>query len=137
MRFTTIAERNVFANTVLHNMRPTGPVRRLALKVHDRMEKIVEGRQWMGAHMRRGDCKPLTWYSSSRLLTGFVVVVDHGWAMDSDLKNHFNRIKSRLTDGRKVLEKIYNDKDVQPYDVPDVKPERDVFERPPPHEGDS
>lgn len=67
----------------------------------------------------------------------FVVVVTHGWAMDSDLKNHFKRIKSRLTDGRKVLEKIYNDKDVQPYDVPDVKPEIDVFGRPPPHEGDS
>lgn len=57
MRFTTVAERNVFASTVLHDMRPIGPVRRLALKVHDRMEKIVEGRQWMGAHMRRGDCK--------------------------------------------------------------------------------
>lgn len=57
--------------------------------------------------------------------------------MDSDLKNHFNRIKGRLSDGRKVLEKIFNDKDLQPYEVPNVKPEKDVFERPPPRDGDS
>ncbi|KAG9098381.1 hypothetical protein FRC06_006468 [Ceratobasidium sp. 370] len=119
VRFTTIAERNVFASTVLHNMRPIGPVRRLALKVYDRMEKIVGGRQWMGAHMRRGD------------------FVDHGWAMDTNLKNHFARIKSRLSNGRKVLEEIYNSKQIQIYDVPGVKPETDVFGRPPPLEGDS
>jgi hypothetical protein len=118
-------------------MRPIGPVRRLALKVHDRMEKIVEGRQWMGAHMRRGDCKFLFSLLPELLLNKFIAVVDHGWAMDSDLKNHFGRIKDRLSSGRKLLEKIYTDKDIQPYDVPDVKPEKDVFDRPPPKEGDS
>ncbi|QRV76198.1 O-FucT domain protein [Ceratobasidium sp. AG-Ba] len=119
LRFTTVADRNIFASTVLHDMRPIGPVRRLALKVHDRMEKIVEGRQWMGAHMRRGD------------------FVDHGWAMEKNLESHFARIKARLDKGRNVLEDIYSSKQIQIYDVPNVKPETDVFNRPPPRAGDS
>ncbi|KAG8761886.1 hypothetical protein FRC11_012538 [Ceratobasidium sp. 423] len=119
VRFVSSEQRDRFASTVLHDMRPTGPVRRLAAKIHNRMEKIVEGRQWMGAHMRRGD------------------FVDHGWVMENNIENHLGRIKQRLDNGRKVLHEIYDGKQIQIYEVPNVEPEKDVFDRLPPREGDS
>ncbi|EUC66781.1 O-FucT domain protein, partial [Rhizoctonia solani AG-3 Rhs1AP] len=119
VRFVHSEQRDLFASTVLHDMRPTGPVRRLADKIYDRMEKIVEGRQWMGAHMRRGD------------------FVDHGWVMENSIENHLGRIKQRLSNGRKVLHEIYDSKQIQIYEVPNVEPEQEVFHRPPPRDGDS
>ncbi|KDN50150.1 hypothetical protein RSAG8_01486, partial [Rhizoctonia solani AG-8 WAC10335] len=88
-------------------------------KVNDRMEKIVEGRQWMGAHMRRGD------------------FVDHGWVMENSIEAHLGRIKQRLSNGRTVLQEIYDSKKIEIYEVPNVEPEQDVFTRTPPREGDS
>ncbi|CAE6446175.1 unnamed protein product [Rhizoctonia solani] len=119
VRFVYSKQRDIFASTVLHDMRPTGPVRRLADKIYDRMEKIVEGRQWMGAHMRRGD------------------FVDYGWVMENSIENHLGRIKRRLGNGRKVLHEIYDSKQIQVFEVPNVEPEKEVFSRPPPREGDS
>lgn len=57
--------------------------------------------------------------------------------MDSSLEGHFNRIKGRLENGRRILEQIYNSKHIEPYEIPNVKPETDVFNRPPPLRGDS
>jgi hypothetical protein len=57
--------------------------------------------------------------------------------MENTIEKHFNRIKGRLSAGRHVLEEIYNNKEIQIYEVPNVEPEKDVFNRPPPLEGDS
>jgi hypothetical protein len=136
LRFITVAERELFASTVLHDMRPNGPVRRLALKIRERMENIVEGRQWMGSHMRRGDCEFPFPFHHELLLNRIATVIAYGWAMEQDLESHFGRIKSRLSSGRAVLENIYANGGFQLYDVPDVKPEKAVFDRLPPKEGD-
>ncbi|KAF8679444.1 GDP-fucose protein O-fucosyltransferase [Rhizoctonia solani] len=119
LRFVHPEQQAHFASTVLHDMRPTGPVRRLAMKLHERMQKIVGGRQWMGAHMRRGD------------------FVDQGWVMEHSIEGHLSRITQRLSNGRKILQEIYDTKQIQIYEVPNVEPERDIFDRPPPLESDS
>ncbi|EUC66783.1 O-FucT domain protein [Rhizoctonia solani AG-3 Rhs1AP] len=119
VRFVHSKQHAMFASTVLHDMRPINSVRRLADKIYDRMEKIVEGRQWMGAHMRRGD------------------FVDQHWVMENSIENHLGRIKQRLSNSRKVLHEIYDSKQIQIYEVPNVEPEQEVFHRPPPREGDS
>lgn len=56
MRFTTVAGRNDFARTVLYHLTPPDRVLDLAAKLSGRMTEHVNGRMWMGAHMRRGDC---------------------------------------------------------------------------------
>ncbi|KAF8760852.1 GDP-fucose protein O-fucosyltransferase [Rhizoctonia solani] len=116
LRFVHPEQQAHFASTVLHDMRPTGPVRRLAMKLHERMQKIVGGRQWMGAHMR---------------------LVDQGWVMEHSIEGHLSRITQRLSNGRKILQEIYDTKQIQIYEVPNVEPERDIFDRPPPLESDS
>lgn len=57
MRFTTMAGRNRYAELVLEGVQVTQQVRTLAAKISDRMAETNGGRQWMGAHMRRGDCE--------------------------------------------------------------------------------
>ncbi|CAE6424929.1 unnamed protein product [Rhizoctonia solani] len=119
VRFVYPEQQAHFASTVLHEMRPTGPIRRLAARLHERMEKIVGGRQWIGAHMRRGD------------------FVHQGWVMEHSIEKHLGRIMQRLSNGRKILHEIHDNGKIQIYDVPNVEPERDVYDRPPPLEGDS
>ncbi|CEL57748.1 hypothetical protein RSOLAG1IB_02492 [Rhizoctonia solani AG-1 IB] len=119
VRFVYPEQQIRFTSTVLHKMRPTVAIRRLAMKLHERMEKIVGGRQWMGAHMRRGDS------------------VDQGWVMEHSIENHLGRIMERLGNGRKILQEIHDTKKIDTYDVPGIEPERDVYDRPPPIEGDS
>jgi hypothetical protein len=60
--FTTKAVRDGFARIVLQDVRASERVHALAEKVISRMNRLNDGRSWMAAHMRRGDCK--------RLLTG-------------------------------------------------------------------
>jgi hypothetical protein len=43
----------------------------------------------------------------------------------------------RLGNGRKILQEIHDTKKIDTYDVPGIEPERDVYDRPPPLEGDS
>ena len=56
MRFTEELARNQYANMVVHTLKPPQKVYDLAEVLASRMRLITEGRQWMGAHMRRGDC---------------------------------------------------------------------------------
>ena len=65
-------ERDAFAKMVLFDMRPLAAFTNLALKIHARLEARVEGRMWMGAHMRRGDCKCFL-IASTCMSNGFVV----------------------------------------------------------------
>jgi len=67
MRFTEELGRSRYASTVVHSFIPPQKVFELADVLSSRMRSLTEGRLWMGAHMRRGDCKyPYTRTSSSR-----------------------------------------------------------------------
>jgi hypothetical protein len=59
MRFTEELARNRFASTVLHSLIPPQKTIDLAEALSFRMLLRTEGRLWMGAHMRRGDCEYL------------------------------------------------------------------------------
>ncbi|KAG9038130.1 hypothetical protein FRB95_002570 [Tulasnella sp. JGI-2019a] len=102
MRFSTLKGRDDFARGAVWGLRPTQRVRDLAAKVHDRMKDKVGGRMWVAGHMRRGD------------------FVTTGWAMESTIEAHFQRIKSRLGAGRLALATLHRDRNLRTYDVPDV-----------------
>ena len=55
--YTTEEARDVFARIVLQDLRTSDRVHALAEKVVSRMSRLNDGRTWMAAHMRRGDCK--------------------------------------------------------------------------------
>lgn len=57
MRFSTAKARDDFAQFVLNDMHPIEKVYELARVLDQRMLAKNDGRMWMGAHMRRGDCK--------------------------------------------------------------------------------
>lgn len=50
----------------------------------------------------------------------FLIVVTTGWAMESTIEAHFERIKGRLAMGRGALERIHGERTLTTYDVPDV-----------------
>ncbi|KAF8274078.1 hypothetical protein EI94DRAFT_1776054 [Lactarius quietus] len=55
MRFTEAQSRNQYASMVVYTLIPTQKIYDLAEVLASRMRLITKGRQWMGAHMRRGD----------------------------------------------------------------------------------
>jgi hypothetical protein len=55
--YTTEEARDDFARIVLQDVRASSRVHALAEKVVSRMNNVNDGRTWMAAHMRRGDCK--------------------------------------------------------------------------------
>ncbi|KAG8903164.1 hypothetical protein FRB99_003665 [Tulasnella sp. 403] len=119
LRFTTPEARDDFARAVLYSLHPTPTVWRLAEKIAKRISDKVEGRMWMAGHMRRGD------------------FVREGWVMEKTIEDHLSRIKNRLDTGRDILTKIVETQDVQPFDVPDVKPDLTQLTLQPPAPGDS
>lgn len=58
LRFTTDEGRDRLARIALQDIHSTERVTNLAHKMIKRMDDLNEGRSWMSAHMRRGDCKP-------------------------------------------------------------------------------
>lgn len=54
--FTTSRARDAYTSMVLDHVRPPDNVYVLAEVLDARMRDVNEGRVWMGAHMRRGDC---------------------------------------------------------------------------------
>ena len=59
MRFSEESSRTRFAAMVVHSFIFTPKILGLAEIVAGRMRERNGGRLWMGAHMRRGDCKYL------------------------------------------------------------------------------
>ena len=57
MRFTEDLSRKRFASKVSHSLIPPQHVFDFAEILSSRMRSRTGGRMWMGAHMRRGDCK--------------------------------------------------------------------------------
>ena len=92
IRFTTAEARTDFAGLVLKGVRrecctpsllqrrylaccaiAIPPIRELAERLARRLQDMNEGRQWMSAHMRRGDCAPLPICPSRPCLTRTLV----------------------------------------------------------------
>ena len=55
-RFTTPEARSELQDRVLHYVVPIDAMYALADELALRMRGLVDGRLWMGSHMRRGDC---------------------------------------------------------------------------------
>ncbi|PVG04811.1 hypothetical protein CPB86DRAFT_18038 [Serendipita vermifera] len=118
LRFTSVKAREDYARIVLQDLRPPEWVRVLASRLIRRMDYIRNGRAWLAAHMRRGD---------------FTKV---GWAMEPALEDHYKRILNRLDRGRALLS-ILQHQTPQPYDVPDVSINMEIYNREPPLASDS
>jgi hypothetical protein len=56
MLFTTDAAAEEYQRLVLHKLLPIDALQDLADMLAARMAIRTQGRLWMGAHMRRGDC---------------------------------------------------------------------------------
>jgi hypothetical protein len=67
MLFTEELSRKRYASRVVHSLIPPQHVFDLAEVLSSRMLELTEGRMWIGAHVRRGDCKHP---SSHRYLSG-------------------------------------------------------------------
>ncbi|KAG8905648.1 hypothetical protein FRB99_008489 [Tulasnella sp. 403] len=117
MLFTTTSERDEFSRTVLYHLRPVESVRYVAKKAARRMQEMVGGRMWMAGHMRRGD------------------FVSEGWTEDG-VKRHFYVLQNRIHMGRNVLVDIAASQELQPFDVPDVKPDTTQLTLAPPERTD-
>ena len=57
MRFTEDKARYKFASMAVHVFIQPQPILALAEILAARMRQLNGGRLWIGAHMRRGDCK--------------------------------------------------------------------------------
>ncbi|CAG8689415.1 14936_t:CDS:2 [Acaulospora colombiana] len=57
LRFTSVAAREDYARIVLQDLRPPEWVHTLASRLIRRMDYVRNGRAWLAAHMRRGDCE--------------------------------------------------------------------------------
>ena len=57
MRFTEDRARSKYASMVIHAFIQPRPILALAEILAARMRQLKNGRLWMGAHMRRGNCE--------------------------------------------------------------------------------
>lgn len=63
MRFSTPQVRDTFTNIVLKGVVHHPSFDLIADEVAEKMSKLNDGRMWMAAHMRRGDCKSILFLS--------------------------------------------------------------------------
>ncbi len=57
MRFTEDRARVKYMSMAIHSFVQPQPILALAEILAARMHQLNDGRLWMGAHMRRGDCE--------------------------------------------------------------------------------
>ncbi|KAH7913488.1 hypothetical protein BJ138DRAFT_1111447 [Hygrophoropsis aurantiaca] len=117
MRFTTMHGREKYTNLVLHEMRTPDNVFELAAILDERMRSITGGRVWVGAHMRRGDFARLR------------------WAMETDFRKHFERIKRHLAEGRGIVRSLHCGKPTT-YNIPNVTVDMSIQQFDPPRDDD-
>lgn len=141
MYSTTAAARDAYARTVLQSFFPPAPLQALADRLAARMRDRAGGRQWLGAHVRRGD------------------FVQTGWVMETTAEAHIKRVKERLGWGRacvprrtclppfpeltkisrasdSTLEELHADLSFAPYGISLPGAQDDGPLDPPPQEGD-
>lgn len=100
-----------------------------------RMQELVDGRMWMGAHMRRGDCKFRSVSPIQLPPNVHIVVVRYNWVMQADFGDHLRRIKEHLDNGRDVLHSI-TPQSVSTYAIPDIVVNPEYIRHHPPNKGD-
>ena len=57
MRFTEDISRAKYTSMAVHEFIQPQPILALAEILSTRMRQLNDGRLWMGAHIRRGDCE--------------------------------------------------------------------------------
>ena len=57
MRFTEDRARYKYTSMAVHAFIQPQPILALAENIAARMRQLNDGRLWMGAHIRRGDCE--------------------------------------------------------------------------------
>ena len=57
MYFTSRAAQDRYTSNVLYDFQRIDAVQTLAMRIVKHMFELNEGRLWMAAHVRRGDCK--------------------------------------------------------------------------------
>jgi hypothetical protein len=132
MRFTTVPARAEFASSVVHYNVPPKPILELGEVLAGRMRELSDNRLWMGAHMRRRDCECAVHIGRAFgcLLTDrFATVLEAGWATESTIENHVERVKSHLETGRDILEHLGN---ATTYDIEGVEPNPELSTLSPP-----
>ena len=60
MTFTSPAARDSYTDMVLRGIKHLPSIQLVADAIADRMRELNNGRMWMAAHWRRGDCKHLS-----------------------------------------------------------------------------
>ncbi|KAG9314347.1 hypothetical protein JVU11DRAFT_5139 [Chiua virens] len=115
MRFTTRSTQESFQDLVLHHVVPLDRVYELARKLDLRISGMNNGRQWMAAHVRRGD------------------FVSAGWAWGNTHEGHLERVKQHLDEGRELLQSEHRH---AAYSVPGIAPDPSILRREPPMKGD-
>ncbi|KAI0036562.1 hypothetical protein K488DRAFT_82003 [Vararia minispora EC-137] len=112
LKFSTAEQRTHFASLVLHGIHPIPSIRALGDRMALRMADVNEGRQYLAAHMRRGD---------------FAVF---GWT-EPTVEDHINRILNRLSVGMDRLTE-YADQPPRIVDVPGITQDRFFVNHPRP-----
>jgi hypothetical protein len=143
MLFTEDLSRKRFASKVLHSFIPPQNVFDLAEVLSSRMRLRTEGRMWMGAHMRRGDCKYpcCTRTQAERVLMLLIqcqrkTVIRIGWVVAKDPEVHIKLVKWRLQAGCTVLVDLHERGDWTTWDVENVEADLEQATLPPPQAGD-
>jgi len=103
LRFGSDGARKEFTRLVLTGIRPIGPIHLVAERIARRMQAENDGRQFMSAHMRRGD---------------FVVF---SWTPENIIEAHIARVKDRLLKGLQLVKKLSHSPP-QTVDVPGITP---------------
>jgi len=131
MRFTEVSARAGYANMVVHDLRFPPKVFALADVLAARMRKMNGGRLWMGAHMRRGDCKHIFPQTNNNppLILKHVIVISEHWLQASPAKAHIESVKEHLEIGRGVLTSLGN---ISTYALEGAKPDMEQITLPPP-----
>ena len=139
MRFTEELSRKKFASKVVHSLIPPQKIFDLAEALSFRMLLRTDGRMWMGAHMRRGDCKYPYTCTQNRLaltLSMILTVLRYKFVMDKDPEVHFQRVKDRLQAGRSVLVDLHDRGDWTTWDIEGTQPNLEQTTLPPPRAAD-
>ncbi|KAF8316114.1 hypothetical protein DL93DRAFT_2056528 [Clavulina sp. PMI_390] len=119
VRFSSATARSNFASMVLTSVQPMAPVRLLAELLARKMQKLNHGRQYLGAHLRRGD------------------FVAFGWSPAKSIEDHLRLARDRLEDGRKLLDEIWRSQaPPRTVDVPNIEPDTFWNNAPPPKKDD-
>ncbi|KAM0788031.1 hypothetical protein ACM66B_006230 [Microbotryomycetes sp. NB124-2] len=98
LRFTTKEAREGFVKMILDSVRAPVKYEQLGQILADRMSRKVDGRRWMGSHMRRGDFLGIS------------------WSPETTYKGHIERTKRALSKGADEMDRREADRLPEPDD---------------------